>query len=446
MFKYFKGHLLVDLFLFPFIHMTVSTVMNAFNSRWNGYISNITNVTLNKIILVCNRITAKPNSYELISHYSSLNYFYILNILVNKYGIKFPYKFEYINDSGHYQTALPNVDTTYECNIIFNHHPINILFDRDHVKTHHKLDCMTMNNKSDSDEQPSIILRNNEPKASQIIQEFIDTCSEFSLISSKHSIRMYMNNLKGQWDYTSDIQKRAIETIILSDNMQNVIINDIKSFIDEKKWYETHGFHHKLCILLYGPPGTGKTSMVRAIASHFALDISCMLLSGIENDNQFKNLVMNPISSSESILLIEDIDRYKWETDGNKLGISMPILLNCLDGLLCGKNSIIIITANNPDVLDKAIIRTGRVDRSYYLGYCDVAQVQQIYQMIYESKCPDSVTQRFSRYEKNHYTSSDIINHMINNKKDPSKLFINFKTSSEIIKQNENSYQIEKTN
>ena len=60
--------------------------------------------------------------------------------------------------------------------------------------------------------------------------------------------------------------------------------------------------------------------------------------------------------------------------------------MNCLDGYILGKESIIIMTTNYPEKLDKALIRPGRIDVHLKFEYCTRDQLQEMYEFITKSK------------------------------------------------------------
>ena len=90
-----------------------------------------------------------------------------------------------------------------------------------------------------------------------------------------------------------------------------------------------------------------------------------------ENDN--KNM------KNRKIILIEDIDcifEDRKEGDHMKNKVTLQGLLNCMDGFTCSEGALIFITANKPETLDNAMIRSCRVDYKLELGYADKYQTR----------------------------------------------------------------------
>ena len=88
------------------------------------------------------------------------------------------------------------------------------------------------------------------------------------------------------------------------------------------------------------------------------------------------------------IIVIEDIDsiftdRKKGDTNNS---LSLQALLNCFDGFSCVEGTLLFITANNPEVLDNALLRSCRVDYKYEFTYADKFQTQSIFDMVLPDK------------------------------------------------------------
>ena len=141
----------------------------------------------------------------------------------------------------------------------------------------------------------------------------------------------------------------------------------------------------------------------------------------------------------DDIIVIEDVDRtYLSESKSTKLDekkesstLSFSTVLNSLDGLLSSDGRIIIFTANNPDKLDPALLRPGRIDHKYHLGKCDLNQIAKIHEYIYGHPCPHEI---LSRVAEDTYTPAEIITHFTRHLKDPGNIFTDLTSSNEEFK------------
>ena len=84
----------------------------------------------------------------------------------------------------------------------------------------------------------------------------------------------------------------------------------------------------------------------------------------------------------ERIIVIEDIDTLFDDTrkdDDTKNGITLQAFLNCLDGFTCVEGTMLFLTANKPEVLDYAMIRSCRIDYKLKLDYANEYQTKKMF-------------------------------------------------------------------
>lgn len=155
----------------------------------------------------------------------------------------------------------------------------------------------------------------------------------------------------GKSSALNQIYAKPLEKIYL-DNI-DYIIGILDNHIKMKKYYNDHYVTYKHNMLLYGPPGTGKTSLSKAIASYMNYNITYV------NPTEINPESIAALSSLEdTIILIEDIDRYLGEEYKSKIDIGL--IMNLLDGVYSSDDSMIIVTANDISKLSEAFLRPGR--------------------------------------------------------------------------------------
>jgi len=177
--------------------------------------------------------------------------------------------------------------------------------------------------------------------------------------------------------------KREINTIILPQETKDKIINDIERFLNEKsiQWYFEHGIPYKRSYLFYGIPGSGKSSLIQAIASRFNRNL-CFLQPTHPKmtDDAFKTCIQK--SPSKSLIVLEDVDAL-FNKDRSKQHSQCPLtfsgLLNGLDGIGNPDGLIFILTTNFVNLLDNALIRSGRVDLHIEFPLCTDEQLKDVF-------------------------------------------------------------------
>ncbi|SCU79867.1 LADA_0B03686g1_1 [Lachancea dasiensis] len=181
--------------------------------------------------------------------------------------------------------------------------------------------------------------------------------------------------------------KRLLPSVILDKGIKNHILNDVKEFLQNGKWYFDRGIPYRRGYLLYGPPGSGKTSFIQALAGELDYNICIMNLSEANLTDDRLNHLMNNIPE-RSILLLEDVDaafnkRSQSAEKGFQSGVTFSGLLNALDGVASSEETITFMTTNHPEVLDPALMRPGRVDYKAYIGNASPFQVGEMFMKFY---------------------------------------------------------------
>lgn len=142
-----------------------------------------------------------------------------------------------------------------------------------------------------------------------------------------------------------------------------------------KEKFERIGLKPPKGVLMYGPPGTGKTMMARACACQ--TNATFLKLAGPQLVQMFigdgAKIVRDAFAlareKAPTIIFIDEIDavgtkRFDSDRNGDReVQRTMLELLNQLDGFSSDASIKIIAATNRPDVLDPALMRSGRLDR-----------------------------------------------------------------------------------
>lgn len=183
----------------------------------------------------------------------------------------------------------------------------------------------------------------------------------------------------GEWGWQSidDAPPRPLQSVILPPGQLDRVITDMQRFLAAEEWYGDRGLPWHRGYLFYGPPGTGKTSLARALAAHFSLDLSYLPLADVRKDGDLLRQVA--LIKSRSILLLEDVDIFHAaRLRDDDAQVTLAGLLNALDGVTTPHGLITIMTTNDISVIDDAVIRAGRVDLRENFGLCTSGQAHEI--------------------------------------------------------------------
>jgi mitochondrial chaperone BCS1 len=169
--------------------------------------------------------------------------------------------------------------------------------------------------------------------------------------------------------------KRQRDTLALDPAVETELFTDVDRFLVSRDLYSQRGIPWRRGYLFYGPPGTGKTSLVQAIASHYDRQLVSLTLTDMDDSALLR--AWSEISAN-CVIALEDVDSV---FEGRKsLGkLSFSALLNSLDGVGAVEGSIAILTTNHRERLDPALIRPGRCDREFELGYLTAASCARMF-------------------------------------------------------------------
>lgn len=145
--------------------------------------------------------------------------------------------------------------------------------------------------------------------------------------------------------------------------------------IMHKEMFEKIGLTPPKGVLMHGPPGTGKTMLARACAAQ--TNATFLKLAGPQLVQMFigdgAKIVRDAFALAKekapTIIFIDEIDavgtkRFDSEKSGDReVQRTMLELLNQLDGFSSDADIKVIAATNRPDVLDPALMRSGRLDR-----------------------------------------------------------------------------------
>lgn len=161
-------------------------------------------------------------------------------------------------------------------------------------------------------------------------------------------------------------------------------LEEIIDFLKEPKKYTRLGGRIPKGVLLMGAPGTGKTLLAKAIAGEAG--VSFFSISGSDFVEMFvgvgasrvRDLFEQGRKNAPCIIFIDEIDavgRHRGAGIGgghDEREQTLNQLLVEMDGFDSKEGLILIAATNRPDILDPALLRTGRFDRRVVVPKPDV--------------------------------------------------------------------------
>jgi len=220
------------------------------------------------------------------------------------------------------------------------------------------------------------------------LKRLVDDLVAVSEATEKDTFTVFQWHIKYQyWQKNQTVRARPLESVVLPRSTKETLCKDIDSFVseDNEEFYFQHGIPYKRSYLFHGLPGSGKTSLIQALAGHYARNLCFLQPTHPEMTDDSLRAAVNG-APQNSIIVFEDIDALFDKDRGKKIQqspLTFSGLLNALDGVGNPQGQIFILTTNFRDQLDAALIRNGRVDLHVEFGPTVPEQMEDMFRAFY---------------------------------------------------------------
>lgn len=279
----------------------------------------------------------------------------------------------------------------------------------------------------------------------------------YTLLGSSNN---HDNEVECAWEECEFKSARTFNNLFF-DNKKS-LLNKLNFFINNRDWYDREGHPYTFGIGLHGPPGTGKTSIIKSIANKLNRHIIVIPLNKIKTQKEFSkyffekyyNINNNKIDFENKIIVFEDIDcmtdivkkrEIKNNINNNDIvnidenieqknlnntitqnkllnkiakkidedhedtlivdinktnndKITLSYILNIIDGIRETPGRILIITSNDYESLDPALIRPGRIDMTLEMKNASIDTIKEMFNHYYNDFIPDDVEKHLKDY------------------------------------------------
>ncbi|PPB69290.1 AAA family ATPase [Campylobacter hyointestinalis subsp. hyointestinalis] len=160
-----------------------------------------------------------------------------------------------------------------------------------------------------------------------------------------------------------------------------VELMEIVDFLKNPKAYKDLGIKMPKGVLMVGPPGVGKTLVAKAVAGE--ANVPFFYQSGASfvqiyvgmGAKRVRELFAKAKAYAPSIIFIDEIDAAGKTRGGGRSDereATLNQLLTEMDGFEDNSGVIVIAATNKIEVIDEALLRSGRFDRRIFLGLPDL--------------------------------------------------------------------------
>ncbi|TKB91282.1 MAG: ATP-dependent zinc metalloprotease FtsH [Nitrospira sp.] len=176
--------------------------------------------------------------------------------------------------------------------------------------------------------------------------------------------------------------KVTFEDVAGIDEAENELV-EIVDFLKDTKKYTRLGGTAPKGVLLVGAPGTGKTLLAKAVAGEAGVPFFSMsaaefveMIVGV-GAARVRDLFKEARENAPAIVFIDELDAIGRARGQVAIGGSseqeqtLNQILTEMDGFSSRQGIIVLAATNQPDVLDKALLRPGRFDRRVVVNLPD---------------------------------------------------------------------------
>ena len=190
--------------------------------------------------------------------------------------------------------------------------------------------------------------------------------------------------------------------------------------LTKPEMFEHFGINPPRGIVLFGAPGTGKTLIAKAIANEAKANFITIkgpeLISKWvgESEKAVREVFKKAKQSSPSIVFLDEFESIagmRRSSDGSGSDVMNRVvnqLLSSMDGVEGMEGVIVVAATNRPEMIDPALLRSGRFERVLHIPPPDTASIKEILKI----HTADMPLGRFKLYDLasslQNYTGADI--------------------------------------
>lgn len=209
----------------------------------------------------------------------------------------------------------------------------------------------------------------------------------------------------------------GLDEVAGMDELKDMFRRNFVRIVRNPKIAKAYGITPCNCTLLYGPQGCGKTFIAEKAAQESGLkykivnpsDLGSIYIHGAQEKiaETFKETEKN----APMILIFDEFDAIAPKRDGNlnphqanEVNELLTRLNNCAE-----KGVYVLATTNRPQMLDTAVLRSGRTDMMFYVSLPDYLARREIFELELKKRpCSDDINLSALAKATENFTCSDL--------------------------------------
>lgn len=213
-----------------------------------------------------------------------------------------------------------------------------------------------------------------------------------------------------------EVARHGLDEVAGMSEIKALFRRDFIRIVRNPKVAQAYGIKPSNCTLLYGPQGCGKTFIAEKAAQESGLKYKVVNPSELGSiyvhgsQQKIAELFDEAEKNGPMILIFDEFDALVPKRDSdlngnqaNEVNEMLTQLNNC-----ASRGIYVLATTNRPSLLDPAIMRKGRVDRTVYVSLPDKEARAELFKLEIEKRpCVDMDYELLAK-ETDNYTGSDI--------------------------------------
>jgi len=194
------------------------------------------------------------------------------------------------------------------------------------------------------------------------------------------------------------VTRQGLDAVAGMDELKQLFRRNFVQIVQNPKMAKAYGITPCNCTLLYGPQGCGKTFIAEKAAQESGLkykivnpsDFGSIYIHG--SQEKIAETFREAEKNAPMILIFDEFDAIAPKRDSdtnahqaNEVNELLTQLNNC-----AAKGVYVLAATNRPEMLDAAILRTGRVDQMFYVSLPDFKARHDIFALELEKRPCDA--------------------------------------------------------
>lgn len=216
--------------------------------------------------------------------------------------------------------------------------------------------------------------------------------------------------------FIQSAQTNSLDEVAGMSELKTLFRRDFIRIVRNPKVAQAYGIKPSNCTLLYGPQGCGKTFIAEKAAQESGLKYKIVNPSELGSiyvhgsQQKIAELFEEAEKNGPMILIFDEFDAIVPKRDSelngnqaNEVNEMLTQLNNC-----ASRGIYVLATTNRPGLLDPAIMRKGRIDRTVYVSLPDKEARAELFRLEIEKRPSVDMDYEILASATDNYTCSDI--------------------------------------